>query len=192
SNGNSALEFVNHASTSASYGVRLMASIDDGGAGLQFQYTDYQNSYAALNYKTGMFMSLEGNVGIGTTTPHEKLSVNGNVRAKEIKVEAANWPDYVFTPGYQLPSLESIAQHINEKGYLPNMPSAAEVSKEGIELGEMNKKLLEKVEELTLYLIEKDKEIAAEKQMNKIQAKQIESLIEQVAKLNREVIKSNN
>jgi hypothetical protein len=100
-----------------------------------------------------------GNVGIGTAFPAEKLSVNGKIRAQEIKVEMANWPDYVFAKDYKLPSLKETEKHIKEKGHLPGIPSAAEVEKNGIELGDMNKKLLQKIEELTLYLIEQNKEI---------------------------------
>ncbi len=101
----------------------------------------------------------KGNVGIGTIDPKGyKLAVNGNIRAKEIKVEAANWPDYVFAKDYALPSLKETEKHIQEKGHLPGIPSAQEVKSSGVDLGEMNAKLLKKIEELTLYLIEMKKE----------------------------------
>jgi len=99
-----------------------------------------------------------GNVGIGTDTPREKLSVNGKIRAHEIKVETANWPDYVFAKDYKLPSLQETEQHIKENGHLQGIPSADEVKAKGIDLGDMNAKLLQKIEELTLYLIEMKKE----------------------------------
>lgn len=107
-----------------------------------------------------------GNVGIGTATPNAKLAVNGNIRAKEIKVETVNWPDYVFAKDYQLPSLQETEQHIKEKGHLPGIPSAEEVKSNGIDLGEMNAKLLKKIEELTLHLIELNKVV--EKQQEKL------------------------
>lgn len=101
-----------------------------------------------------------GNVGIGTIdTKGYKLAVNGNIRAREIKVENSNWPDYVFTQAYQLPTLHEIEKHIKDKGHLPGIPSATEVRVNGVDLGEMNAKLLEKIEELTLHLIEMKKEI---------------------------------
>ena len=110
----------------------------------------------------------KGNVGIGTTTPGTyKLAVNGNIRAKEIKVETANWPDYVFAKNYDLPTLEEIQKHIQEKGHLPGMPSAAEAEANGVKLGEMNRLLLEKVEELTLILIAKEREINELKKLEK-------------------------
>jgi hypothetical protein len=99
-----------------------------------------------------------GNVGIGTISPAEKLSVKGKIRAQELKVEMTNWADFVFAKDYVLPTLAETEKHINEKGHLPGIPSAAEVEKNGIELGEMNKKLLQKIEELTLYLIKAQKE----------------------------------
>ncbi|MES2457426.1 MAG: hypothetical protein V4594_17855 [Bacteroidota bacterium] len=98
-----------------------------------------------------------GNVGIGTANATEKLSVNGKIRAQEIKVETANWPDFVFAKNFQLPSLQETEKHILANGHLPGIPSAAEVAKDGIELGEMNKRLLQKVEELTLHLIRQEK-----------------------------------
>jgi len=95
-----------------------------------------------------------GNVGIGTLEPGVwKLAVDGKIRAKEIRVETA-WADYVFEEGYLLPTLKEVRDHINEKGHLPNIPSAREVELNGVELGEMNRLLLEKVEELTLYILE--------------------------------------
>lgn len=100
-----------------------------------------------------------GNIGIGTLLPAEKLSVNGKIRAQEIKVEATGWPDYVFTKSYQLPSLQEIEKHIKEKGHLPGIPAAEEVKANGIDLGEMNAKLLQKIEELTLHLIGMEKQL---------------------------------
>ncbi|WP_447768492.1 hypothetical protein [Sphingobacterium faecium] len=100
-----------------------------------------------------------GNVGIGTPTPSEKLAVNGKIRAQEIRVDAGPWPDYVFQEGYALTPLDSLEQFVKTNKHLPNISSAFQVEKEGVELGELNKKLLQKVEELTLYLIDQHKEI---------------------------------
>ncbi|MEQ9403978.1 MAG: hypothetical protein RIM99_10350 [Cyclobacteriaceae bacterium] len=98
-----------------------------------------------------------GNVGIGTTTPTEKMEVNGTIRSKEIKVEAAPWPDYVFADNYNLPSLEEIEKFIKSEGHLPEIPTADEVNENGIALGEMNALLLKKIEELTLHAIRQEK-----------------------------------
>lgn len=122
-----------------------------------------------------MKVSSNGNIGIGTLTPSEMLSVNGKIRAKEIKVETINWPDYVFHSSYQLPDLKATEQFINKNQHLPEMPSAAEVEKDGINLGEMNAKLLKKIEELTLHLIEQNK-------LNHEQNERIRQLEKQVNK----------
>ena len=126
----------------------------------------YAKSY--VDIVGGGLRVTSGNVGIGTATPAEKLSVNGKIRAQEIKVETANWPDYVFSKGYQLPSLKETEQHIRDKGHLPGIPSAEEVKTNGVDLGEMNAKLLKKIEELTLYLIEQNK------QFKKYEAKNVQ------------------
>lgn len=92
-------------------------------------------------------------VGIGTQTPgNYRLAVNGSVRAKEVVVETG-WSDFVFDPNYTLPSLDEVEKHISEHHQLPDIPSATEVLNQGVKVGEMESKLLQKVEELTLYLI---------------------------------------
>lgn len=145
--------------------------------------------YAAgdITAKTSNFAALaNGNVGIGISNPINKLDVNGVIHAKEVKVDLQNWPDYVFEKEYKLNSLEEIERHISEKGHLPNIPSAEEVIKNGINLGDINVKLLEKIEELTLYSIEQNKQIKKLQEENKAlqsQSEKIERLEKQLEKL---------
>jgi hypothetical protein len=157
-NGNMAMEFINHTSLNQSYGIRWLVDVDRGASGLQLQYANQANSYNELNYTTGFYMSrYDGYIGMGTTNPTEKLSVNGKIRAKEIKVEVANWPDYVFDEDYELPGLENTEEYIRKNKHLPGIPPSKEVEEEGVSLGEMNMKLLRKIEELTLYILEQNK-----------------------------------
>ncbi|WP_052266454.1 hypothetical protein [Pedobacter kyungheensis] len=103
-----------------------------------------------------------GNVGIKTQTPRDyELAVNGKIRAREIKVEANNWPDYVFEEGYKVETLQKLESYIKANKHLPDMPSAKEVETNGIAVSEMLKLQQQKIEELTLYLIEKDKQVDA-------------------------------
>jgi len=99
-----------------------------------------------------------GNVGIGTTNPTQKLSVNGTIRAKEVIVDTG-WSDYVFDESYRLAPLAEIEQHIKSEKHLPGIPSAAEVAEHGVSMGDMQSKLLAKIEELTLHLIDQEKRI---------------------------------
>ncbi|WP_443946645.1 hypothetical protein ACJVDH_05950 [Pedobacter sp. AW1-32] len=108
----------------------------------------------------------DGNVGIGTMTPSDKLSVNGNIRAREIKVDSEHWPDYVFEKNYKKTNLSDLEVYISTHKHLPDMPSAKEVESNGLELGEMVKMQQKKIEELTLYLIEMKKELTALKETN--------------------------
>ena len=108
------------------------------------------------------------NIGIGTnTTGSHRLAVEGTIGAREVKVEASGWSDFVFYADYNLPTLLEVENHINEKGHLKDIPSALEVEKNGIYLGEMDAKLLQKIEELTLYTIQQQKEIEELKVQNK-------------------------
>lgn len=141
-----------------------------------------------LVFKNDGGANFGGNVGIGTTNPGTwKLAVNGPIRAKEIKVETG-WSDFVFYDNYKLPTLEEVERHIEEKGHLKDIPSAKEVAEDGIFLGEMDSRLLQKIEELTLYTIQQSKEIKELKEQNtKIdnQQKEIEELKLLVEKLLR-------
>lgn len=115
-----------------------------------------------------MSIMSNGNIGIGTTNPNGwKLAVNGKIRAKEIKVETSGWSDFVFYDDYKLPTLKEVENHIKENGHLKDIPSEKEVEENGIFLGEMDSKLLQKIEELTLYTIQQQREIDELKQQNK-------------------------
>ncbi|WP_074405587.1 MULTISPECIES: hypothetical protein [Aquimarina] len=114
-----------------------------------------------------MTISRSGNrVGIGTTNPPSGflLAVNGRIKSKGVLCSVSGWADFVFDENYQLRSLEEVEKFITKNGHLPDIPSEKEVLKDGIELQQMNQKLLQKIEELTLYVIQQQKEINALKQ----------------------------
>jgi hypothetical protein len=108
-----------------------------------------------------MRIGSNGNVAIGTTDPKgHKLAVAGSIIAEKIKVKTyANWPDFVFNADYKLPSLQQLEAFIIANKHLPEIPSANDIAENGHDLGEMNKKLLQKVEELTLYVIDLQKQL---------------------------------
>ncbi|OUL61043.1 hypothetical protein [Flavobacterium sp. AJR] len=156
------------------YGDRLNAA-DMYGFGIEpgvlyAKTPNFHRWYIGKNADLGASSKMELNntmlyvaekIGIGTKdTKGYSLAVAGKVVAEEIKVSLqAGWPDFVFKKEYELPTLTEVEAHIKEKGYLSNMPSEAEVNKSGINLGEMDAKLLQKIEELTLYMIDMNKTI---------------------------------
>jgi len=120
----------------------------------------WADMYFQTNGSTKMFIESNGNVGIGTTdlAAGHKLSVDGKVACEEVLVEySEGWPDYVFSPEYDLLNLNDLENQIKKNNHLPGIPSALEIEKNGLHLAEMQKLILQKVEELTLYTIEQGK-----------------------------------
>ena len=130
----------------------------------------------------GIRIASNGNVGIGTnlasntyngTANYFKLSVNGSVRAKEIIVNT-NWADFVFEKNYKLKTLAEVEQYINANGHLPEIPTATDIETNGGNLGELVKLQMQKIEELTLYMIEQNKKLS---ELNEaVQKQQIQAL----------------
>jgi hypothetical protein len=106
-------------------------------------------------------MVVGNNVGIGTDNPYYKLDVNGTIRAKEVKVNLNSGADFVFEPGYRLKPLDEVHSFIKENKHLPEIPTAEEMTNGDTNLGELQVKLLQKIEELTLYVIQQNDEIQA-------------------------------
>ena len=116
--------------------------------------------YGDGQWKTFMKVQNNGNVGIGTAAPDAALTVKGTIHTNEVKVDLnVPGPDYVFEKGYDLMSLEETKAYIDANKHLPEVPSAKEMEKNGVQLGEMNLLLLKKVEELTLYSIEQNQKL---------------------------------
>ncbi len=106
-----------------------------------------------------MRINSSGNVGIGTTNPGTaKLAVNGTIKAREVIATTQGWPDYVFDTEYDLKPLPEVEKFIKTNKHLENIPTAAEVKTNGVPLADMQAKILQKLEETTLYLIEMKKE----------------------------------
>lgn len=170
-------------------GILLEASGTGKSAGIFFTKSavnigtlDKDQPIAFFTAGTDLKMKItpEGNVGIGVASPLYKLHVagnakfdnqvfidagglyvNGEVKAKKFHASINPFPDFVFEPGYKLLSINEVESFINQNGHLPGVPNAAHVEQNGIELGEMNALLLQKIEELTLYIIAQDKKIQA-------------------------------
>ncbi|MGQ7855251.1 hypothetical protein ACUN24_13535 [Pedobacter sp. WC2501] len=128
-----------------------------------------------------------GNVGIGTANPQDKLTVAGNIGAREIKVSTNAGADFVFEPDYKLPDLNELEKFVKTNRHLPEIPTAKQMVDNGLNLGELNIKLLQKVEELTLHLIEKEKQLNSEKATNKKQQQQIDKVIEELASIRKNI-----
>ncbi len=119
-------------------------------------------------YQARMIIKSDGKIGIGTTTPEALLTVAGNIKSQEVKVtvDAGQGPDYVFEEDYHLRSLEETEEYIKANKHLPEIPSAKVMESEGLNLKEMNLMLLQKVEELTLHLIDLNKRVQELEQEN--------------------------
>ena len=132
--------------TAGNLAFKAIASLGSSGHWLQ----SGSNSYDSLD-----------NIGIGTSnTQGYKLAVNGSIIAQKIKLKAfSQWPDYVFRKDYVLPGLPQVEKYITEHQHLPGLPSAEEVKKDGLELGDNQAIMLKKIEELTLYVIELNKKV---------------------------------
>lgn len=115
--------------------------------------------FFTTNYSIRMAIMENGNIGIGVNDPGAyKLAVNGSIRANEVVVETG-WADYVFDKKFRLKPLKEVERFIEENNHLPDIPSAAEIQKNGAKLAELTTKMMQKIEELTLYSIAQDKRI---------------------------------
>lgn len=157
SNGFLALKNLSHDA-----GIRIY----DGDSTANLKYSIYNNHSQGdilrispgTSGSGGITITETGSVGIGTTSPNNAFDVVGTIRAEEIIVDTG-WADYVFEDDYVRMDLDEVEKHIGLKGHLPGMPTEAEVKENGIGLGAFQAKLLEKIEELTLYIIDQKKEI---------------------------------
>ncbi|UUC45931.1 hypothetical protein [Flavobacterium cerinum] len=155
-----------------SYNIDNKLYIDNKETDTPLIWGDFVTSQLKLNGKVGIgtnFGNFPTTAG-GVNLNNYSLFVKGGILTEEVRVNLQSaWADYVFQPEYQLPTLNEVEKHIQEKGHLINVPSAAQVASQGIALGEMIKIQQEKIEELTLYIIEQNK-------TNEKQAKDIEEL----------------
>ena len=160
------LECYNHDNNDAmnySHNTKWDMVNEQGSFKLSNEY-DISDDYGAIshvNYSTRFQINPNGNVGIGTTCPSEKLTVNGKIKVKEEIVidDAGNWCDYVFDKDYKMLSIPDLEKFIKANNHLPNIPSAKVVETEGLHVMDMNRRMMEKIEELTLYIIDLEKRL---------------------------------
>lgn len=154
-------------------GIGMIQTGGARGFGIKVNTTSAWNTISDPEF----FINTAGHVGIGTVDPQSKLAVNGQIRATEVKVLALiDVPDYVFAEDYELRTLKETKEYITENKHLPEIPSAAEIGENGIDLGDMNMRLLKKIEELTLYQIELMERLESVEETNKKMEKKLQEL----------------
>lgn len=167
---------------------------DDGSEKLTLGFNYFEDKL----WRERIVFRANGFVGIKVSDPTCELDVNGRIkgntldineliRAKEVKIQIPDWSDFVFSPDYKLPSLSEVEKHIKEKQHLPDIPSEKEVIENGISVGEMQAKLLQKTEELTLYVIEQDKQIKEMKEKNIEQKEESKALKVELSQLKQQL-----
>jgi hypothetical protein len=142
------------------------------------------------NSTARLYIGDNGRVGIGTTNINDanyKLFVETGIRTRKVKVDVNSWADYVFSPTYKLPTLKEVEIFIKQHQHLPDVPSEAEVKKEGLDLGDSQALLLKKIEELTLYVIEQNKRTEKQNENIRTQQKELEELKTTLKKLQSNV-----
>jgi len=147
-----------------------------GGNGLVFRRGGSSND---------VIIDATGNVGIGTTSPTHKLAVNGTIRAKEVIVDTG-WADYVFEDDYRLAPLAEVESHIKAKKHLPGIPSASEVAEHGVSMGDMQARLLSKIEEITLHQIAQEKQMIAQQKLLAEQSNRLSAQSTRIERLEQE------
>lgn len=110
-------------------------------------------------YNKFFVVSMDGKVGINSPNPAYELDVNGMIKTRGVLVTNTGWADFVFKKDYRLRPLSEVETHIAQYSSLPEMPTESEVNANGVDLARMNVKLLQKVEELTLYIIDQEKKM---------------------------------
>ena len=152
----------------------------------QLTFIQHEQSSMRFENPAGSFeLNAYGNVGVGASHQNHRFNVEGtsrftgavtmqssltvgsgmrcdaqgNMKVKRLRVTLTDWPDYVFGEGYRLRPLAEVEEYVKEHSHLPDVPSAEEVEQDGADLGEMNRLLLQKVEELTLYIIDLQKQL---------------------------------
>ncbi len=166
---------------SSGYGAAI--TLDQDGK-LIFANTNISGTAdAAATLNKVFVIDKNGNIGIGTSEPQGKLAINGTAYARKVKVTLDGWPDYVFDEKYQLLSLPNLEKYIKKHKHLPGVKSAAEIEKDGLDLGSSQAVLLEKIEELTLYIIDQNKVILKQKVASSDQQLRISNLEKKVEAL---------